>query len=139
MLTVYGAATINLLQKIAVEESRLGIPMLIGNDVIHGYRTIFPIPLAESCTWDPDLVEEAARMKDAEILVAAQTDPGWAPLFPLARGLVLERGGMLSHGAIIAREYGIPAVVGVADATRRIGQGQRICVDGDRGEVRIID
>jgi pyruvate,water dikinase len=60
-------------------------------------------------------------------------------VFPLIRGLVIERGGMLSHGAIIAREYGIPAVVGVRDATRRIGQGQVVTVNGDRGVVTLGD
>ena len=53
VLTLYGAAEINRMQRVAVEETRLGIPLILGNDVIHGYRTIFPIPLAESCTWDP--------------------------------------------------------------------------------------
>ena len=72
-------------------------------------------------------------------LLARQTDPGWGPVFFMIRGLVLERGGMLSHGAIIAREFGIPAVVGVADATRRIAQGQKVSVDGDRGVVTILD
>ena len=56
---------------------------------------------------------EAARFQKGDILVAKQTDPGWGPLFVLAGGLVLERGGLLSHGAIVAREFGIPAVVGV--------------------------
>ena len=55
-----------------------------------------------------------------DVLVTRQTDPGWAPVFPLISGLVIERGGMLSHGAIIAREFGIPSVVGVKDATRLI-------------------
>ncbi len=68
-----------------------------------------------------------------------QTDPGWGPAFPLIRGLVLERGGMLSHGAILAREYGIPSVVGVRDAVQRIRCGQVLLVDGDRGVVRLVD
>lgn len=72
-----------------------------------------------------------------EILVTRQTDPGWAAVFFMVKGLVVERGGMLSHGAIIAREYGIPAVVGVNDATRRIHDGQRLRVDGDKGVVEL--
>jgi beta-glucosidase len=66
VLNAYGAAETNRLQRIAVEESRLGIPLIVGNDVIHGFRTIFPVPLAESCTWDPDLVAEAARIAAEE-------------------------------------------------------------------------
>lgn len=81
---------------------------------------------------------EGARLTEPAIVVTRQTDPGWACVFFLARGLVIERGGMLSHGAIIAREFGIPAVVGVCDATRRIGTGDRLLVDGDRGVVQIL-
>ena len=73
------------------------------------------------------------------ILVTRQTDPGWAPLFFLVKGLVVERGGMLSHGAIIAREYGIPAVVGVRGATQWIRNGDRVRVDGDAGLVELRD
>jgi pyruvate,water dikinase len=81
---------------------------------------------------------EAGRMQQGDIVVTRQTDPGWACVFFLARGLVVERGGMLSHGAIIARELGIPAVVGVRHATRRIAHGVRLSVDGDRGVVDLL-
>jgi pyruvate,water dikinase len=77
------------------------------------------------------------RVTAGDILVTKQTDPGWAPVFFLVKGLVMERGGMLSHGAIIAREFGIPAVVGVRGATTRIAQGARLTVDGDRGDVEL--
>ena len=80
-------------------------------------------------------VTESHRLKAGDILVTRQTDPGWGPIFPLISGLVIERGGMLSHGAIIAREFGIPSVVGVKDAMRLIGHGKSITVDGDRGLV----
>ena len=73
------------------------------------------------------------------ILVCPSTDPGWTPLFLHAAALVMEYGGMLSHGAIVAREYGIPAVVNVAAATQRIQSGQRLRVDGGRGTVSILD
>ena len=73
-----------------------------------------------------------------EILVAPFTDPGWTPYFVPAAGIVMDMGGLLSHGSIIAREYGIPAVVNVGPATRIIRTGQIIEVDGDAGEVRII-
>ena len=77
------------------------------------------------------------RVDPGEILVAPSTDPGWTPLFLTASGLVMEMGGANSHGAVVAREYGIPAVVGVADATSRIVNGRRITVDGAAGTVRI--
>ena len=76
-----------------------------------------------------------ARLEPGEILVAPSTDPGWTPLFLTAGGLVMEMGGPMSHGAIVAREYGIPAIVGVSDATESIATGQTITVDGCTGEV----
>jgi len=82
---------------------------------------------------DPD-----ARVLPGEILVAPHTDPGWTPHFLTAAGLVTDLGGQLSHGSVIAREYGLPAVVNVRFATRLIRTGQRICVDGDRGRVVIL-
>jgi phosphohistidine swiveling domain-containing protein len=81
---------------------------------------------------------EAAKLSPGSLLVTRQTDPGWAAVFFLVRGLVVERGGMLSHGAIIAREYGIPAVVGVAGAMQLIRSGDEVEVDGDRGTVGIF-
>jgi phosphohistidine swiveling domain-containing protein len=78
-----------------------------------------------------------ARLKPGEILVAPSTDPGWTPLFLTAGGLVMEMGGAMSHGAVVAREYGIPAVVGVAGATERIADGQRLTVDGTNGTVSV--
>jgi pyruvate,water dikinase len=78
-----------------------------------------------------------ARLEPGEILVAPSTDPGWTPLFLTAGGLVMEMGGAMSHGAIVAREYGIPAVVGVPDATERIATGQQITVDGSTGTIAI--
>ncbi|GIW82805.1 MAG: hypothetical protein KatS3mg105_4612 [Gemmatales bacterium] len=76
--------------------------------------------------------------KSGYILVCPSTDPAWAPLFSRAKGLVLETGGMLSHGAIVAREYGLPAVAGIADVHRRIRTGQRLRVDGSKGTVAVI-
>jgi pyruvate,water dikinase len=78
-----------------------------------------------------------AHLEPGEILVAPSTDPGWTPLFLTAGGLVMEMGGPNSHGAVVAREYGIPAVVGVADATTRIDTGQEVTLDGAAGVVRI--
>jgi pyruvate,water dikinase len=76
-----------------------------------------------------------AHLEPGEILVAPSTDPGWTPLFLTAGGLVMEMGGPNSHGAVVAREYGIPAVVGVPDATLRFSTGQKITVDGGAGTV----
>ena len=76
-----------------------------------------------------------AHLEPGEILVAPSTDPGWTPLFLTAGGLVMEMGGMMSHGAVVAREYGIPAVVGVPDATTRIATGDTITVNGSTGVV----
>jgi rifampicin phosphotransferase len=79
-----------------------------------------------------------AYLAPGEILVAPSTDPGWTPLFLTAGGLVMEMGGANSHGAVVAREYGIPAVVGVPGATSRIVTGQEITVDGTRGLVTSV-
>ncbi|MCP4183263.1 MAG: phosphoenolpyruvate synthase [Hyphomicrobiales bacterium] len=74
-----------------------------------------------------------------EILVAPHTDPGWTPLFVNAAGLVAEVGGLMTHGSVIAREYGIPAVVSVVDATTKIRTGQKIRVHGEAGYVEFLD
>ncbi|WP_427005099.1 PEP/pyruvate-binding domain-containing protein [Pseudarthrobacter sp. H2] len=76
-----------------------------------------------------------AHLEPGEILVAPSTDPGWTPLFMTAGALVMEMGGVISHGAVVAREYGIPAVVGVPDATTRLRTGQIVTVDGAAGTV----
>ncbi|SDL41883.1 PEP/pyruvate-binding domain-containing protein [Arthrobacter sp. ok362] len=78
---------------------------------------------------------QGAHLEPGEILVAPSTDPGWTPLFLTAGGLVMEMGGPNSHGAVVAREYGIPAVVGVPDATARIATGDNVTVDGAAGTV----
>ncbi|WNG32835.1 phosphoenolpyruvate synthase [Archangium violaceum] len=78
-------------------------------------------------------------LRPGEILVAPFTDPGWTPLFIHARALVMEVGGLMTHGSVVAREYGLPAVVGVTGATQRIHTGQRLRVDGDRGQVVLLE
>lgn len=80
-----------------------------------------------------------AHLEPGEILIAPSTDPGWTPLFLTAAGLVMEMGGSMSHGAVVAREYGLPAVVGVPDATRHLVTGQWVTVDGAAGTVVITD
>jgi len=79
-----------------------------------------------------------ADLEAGDILVTAYTDPSWTPLFVAITGLVTEVGGLMTHGAVIAREYGLPAVVGVVDATRLIPDGQRIRVHGTDGYVEIL-
>ena len=79
-----------------------------------------------------------AEREAGEVLVTAYTDPSWSPLFVSIIGLVTEVGGLMTHGAVIAREYGLPAVVGVEQATRLIRNGQRIRVHGTEGYVEIL-
>jgi len=80
---------------------------------------------------------ETAIVEPGEIIVAPSTDPCWTPLFLTAAGLVMEKGGAISHGAVVAREYGIPTVVGAIGAIEKIMDGQNITVDGDNRIVLI--
>jgi pyruvate,water dikinase len=79
------------------------------------------------------------ELDEGDLLVCEATDPGWISLFVVAGGVVTDLGGMLSHGAIVAREMGIPCVVGTKTSTRTITDGQRIRIDGDRGVVTLLD
>ncbi len=81
----------------------------------------------------------SSQLAPGEILVCPGTDPAWTPLFLTASGLVMEVGGMMTHGSVVAREFGIPAVVGVHQATERIKTGQRLRVNGSTGEITLID
>jgi pyruvate,water dikinase len=81
--------------------------------------------------------EEGTRLRPGDILVCVMTTPAWTPLFSIAAGIITETGGALSHPAITAREYGIPAVVAVKDATTRIREGQLVTIDGGSGIVRL--
>ena len=78
-----------------------------------------------------------AAMQPNTILVCPATTPAWTPLFTQATGLVTDIGGILAHGSIVAREYGIPAVMGTGNVTQRIVSGQQITVDGDAGTVTV--
>lgn len=84
---------------------------------------------------DPD----GARIEPGEILVAPTTDPGWTPLFMTAAGLVSETGSPIAHGPTVAREYGIPAVICVRDATTAIRTGDLLRIDGTAGTVVVVD
>ncbi len=79
-----------------------------------------------------------ANLDEGDILVTAFTDPSWTPLFVSIKGLVTEVGGLMTHGSVIAREYGLPAVVGVENATKLIKDGQRIRVNGAEGYIEIL-
>jgi phosphohistidine swiveling domain-containing protein len=83
--------------------------------------------------------EDFDQMEPGDVLVADITTPAWTPLFAMAAGIVTNVGGPLSHGSIVAREYGIPAVLGTGVATRRIESGQRVTVNGDAGTVSLLD
>ena len=118
--------------------NRVGEPQAIeAKDEIQGVGVSVGVATGEAY-----VLRDAADAQIASknyILVCPSTDPGWTPLFLHAAALVMEYGGMLSHGAIVAREYGIPAVVNVPAATQRLQSGQRLRVDGGRGIVSILD
>ena len=80
-----------------------------------------------------------ADLLPGEIMVCPGTDPSWTPLFLTAAGLIMEVGGLMTHGAVVAREYGIPAVVGVDRATERLRTGQHVALNGSTGEIRLLD
>jgi pyruvate,water dikinase len=90
-------------------------------------------------------VRVAPRLQDAmgihgEILVTERTDPGWVPVFPLCAGLLVERGSLLSHSAVVAREFGIPTIVGVSGGLMsRLKTGQRVRMDGSTGQIQVLD
>ena len=107
----------------APEGALIGNPVSPG--VVEGIARVIRDPQAET-------------LRPGEILVAPFTDPGWTPLFINAGGLIMEVGGAMTHGSVVAREYGIPAIVGVTDATTNIQSGQRIRVDGNRGIIENV-
>jgi pyruvate,water dikinase len=84
-------------------------------------------------------IAEAQRLKPGDVLVAPVTSPPWTPLFAIACAVVTEVGGALSHTAVVAREYAIPAVASVKNATRLLRDGQLVEVDGSAGVVRVLD
>ena len=108
---------------------------LSGDEVINGTGCCAGIVEEEVVVlYKPDL----DTMLKGQILVAPQTDPGWVVLFPSISGLIVEKGSMLSHSAIVAREMGIPAIVGVKNATRILKTGDRIRLNGADGSIEII-
>jgi pyruvate,water dikinase len=136
----------------AAELGRRHVPRLLMSDGTEPTPSVDPLDAAEGAIRGTPASSGVARgrarvildpvgahLEPGEILVAPSTDPGWTPLFLTAAGLVMEMGGAMSHGSVVAREYGIPAVVGVDGASMRIKTGQTIEVDGGHGVVRIVD
>lgn len=116
----------------------IGRPLgTLGSDTLQG------VPLSPGVAEGPALVlQEAAHAQvpaEPYILVCPSTDPAWVPLFVHARGLIVETGGVLSHGAIVAREFGLPAVAGLPGIHRRLRGGQHVHIDGTSGIVTVID
>jgi rifampicin phosphotransferase len=108
-----------------------------GADVLQGVPLSAGVAEAEALVLDnPTAAEPPAR---PYILVCPSTDPAWVPWFVAARGLVMETGGVLSHGAIVAREFGLPAVAGPPGIYRRISTGQKLRVDGTTGRVILLN
>jgi len=131
------------------ENTRRHVPLILlsdGTEPTVQSQSIMPGGALRGAPASPGIVTGKARvildprgasLSPGEILIAPTTDPGWTPLFLTAGGLVMEMGGAMAHGAIVAREYGIPAVVGVTGATGRISTGMRLTVDGSAGTVVI--
>ncbi|RJQ56473.1 MAG: hypothetical protein C4521_00295 [Actinobacteria bacterium] len=118
------------------DPSTCTIPEPVATDILTG------LPVSGGVAAGPARVilrsDSGHQLLPGEILIAPFTDPGWTPYFMPAAGIVMDMGGMLSHGSIVAREYGIPAVVNVGPATRIIKTGQMVEVDGVKGEVRLL-
>ncbi len=83
--------------------------------------------------------DESSKIEKGDVLIAKRTNPAWTPLFLNLGAIVMETGGPISHGAVVAREYGVPAVVGVGEATNIIRDGQRVRVNGETGQVELLD
>lgn len=138
-------------QTMAREQKRRVLPRVIVSDGRTFYEGISSAGAGEGnlvgSPVSPGVVEgivhvvfnpQETQLAPGEILVCPGTDPAWTPLFLAAGGLVMEVGGLMTHGSVVAREYGIPAVVGVHDATKKLKTGQRVRVHGDSGIVEIL-
>lgn len=135
------------------ERSRRSIPRIILSDGTAFYAGLTAAAGADEKTLvgsgvSPGLIEGAVqvvfnpidtKLKPGDILVCPGTDPSWTPLFLAAGGLITEVGGMMTHGSVVAREYGIPAVVGVDRATERLQTGQKVRIDGGSGTIELLD
>lgn len=130
--------------------SRIHVPSVIFSDELDsvgkteipgGTHSFLGTPISAGTAQGPALVLETPIHADVEpgyILVCPSTDPDWVPLFAHAAGLIMETGGVLSHGAIVAREFGVPAVAGISDIMRQVKTGQRLRIDGKTGFVHLV-
>ena len=138
-------------QRFAREQKRRLLPRVLVSDGRTFYEGISSAAAGEGVLVgspvSPGVVEgivhvvfnpQETQLAPGEILVCPGTDPAWTPLFLAAGGLVMEVGGLMTHGSVVAREYGIPAVVGVHDVTQKLRTGQRVRVHGDSGLVEIL-
>ena len=119
---------------IKVWEASKGLVFDTAGEVLKGVSGSRGVAVGKACLIKGP--EEFYKMKKGDILVCHLTDPEWTPLFSLAGAVVADTGSALSHAAIVAREYGIPAVLGVGYATARFKDGDQIMVDGDKGVAR---
>jgi rifampicin phosphotransferase len=118
--------------------SAIGRPLPISSTATHFQGLALSAGVVEGVAWVLHEPQPVA-MEAGYILVCPSTDPAWVPLFVSAGGLVMESGGTLSHGAIVAREFGLPAVAGIPDVMRQIQTGQRLRVDGRQGTVTVLE
>lgn len=125
LLTSEGEAPIGQINRKDISDDTL-VGTGVSSGVVEGTARVIHDPSEET-------------IEKGEILIAPSSDPGWTPLFLNAAGMVVEVGGRMSHGALVAREYGLPAVVSIPEATRRIETGQRVRIDGTQGTVEIIE
>lgn len=139
-------------QRYATEQRRRLVPRLLLSDGQAFYEGTAAGPAGETTALSgtpvsPGVAEGAVhvvldprgvQLAPGEILVCPGTDPAWTPLFLAAGGLITEVGGLMTHGSVVAREYGIPAVVGVPQATTRLHTGQRIRLDGSTGQIALL-
>ncbi len=144
-------ATISARKKRRQVELSLEVPPVLFSDDLDAIGRPLPVPegavsfdgtpLSAGVAEAPALVllQPTTPPTEPFVLVCPSTDPAWVPLFAKAKAVVMETGGVLSHGAIVAREFGLPAVAGLPDITRRILTGQTVRVDGGRGVVSIIE
>ena len=140
-------------QRFALEKRRRQVPRLLLSDGRAFYEGVSQASTGAAGSIcgspvSPGLVEgrvqvvfdpHQTQLAPGDILVCPGTDPAWTPLFLAAGGLVMEVGGMMTHGSVVAREYGIPAVVGVSQATQRLHTGQRIRLDGSTGTITLLE
>jgi pyruvate,water dikinase len=135
-----GAASLNFLfPQVLADQDLLATELPVSDDP--------KILIGTPCS--PGIVEGVVRVvreaEDAEglngeIMVSERTDPGWVPLFPSTSGLLIERGSLLSHSAVVARELGIPTIVGVQGGLmKKLKTGMRVRMDASKGEIRILD